>query len=429
LRDSTASLPAETTVAIVGGGPAGATLGAYLARAGVDHILFERERFPRHHIGESLVGTSNRVFQEIGFLPRLDASGFVEKRAAVWIPKSGRGAFELNVAPDPRWGLDHTFHVDRARFDHLLLDYAAECGTPVHQETRVSEVLVDGDRVTGVVVERDGAPAHTVRARFVIDASGRSTVLGSHFRLKDRDPLFDQYAIYSYFEDFDRGPASMTDHIHIHFLPTRRGWVWQIPISREITSVGVVTERDDFRKDGRDRESYFLRHVQSQPELARRMVPARRIAEFRAEGDYSYSMRRLAGPGWLMIGDAARFVDPIFSSGVSVAVNSARLASQALLSVLNEGAVEADAFGRYEARVSSGIKIWYEFIKIYYKLQNLFTRYVRVPEYREDLIQLLRGDVFDVGQIKVLDRLRDDIRAIERTPNHILQSALTDIPI
>ena len=415
-------------MAIVGGGPAGATLGAYLARAGVDHILFERERFPRHHIGESLVGTSNRVFQEIGFLPRLDASGFVEKRAAVWIPKSGRGAFELNVAPDPSWGLDHTFHVERARFDQLLLEYAAELGTRVEQETRVSDVVLDGERAAGVVVEQGGA-SHTVRARFVVDASGRSTVLGSRFRLKDRDPLFDQYAIYSYFENFDRGPASMTDHIHIHFLPTRRGWVCQIPISREITSVGVVTERDDFRKDGRDRESYFFRHVQSQPELARRMVPARVVEPFRAEGDYSYSMRRLAGPGWLMVGDAARFVDPIFSSGVSVAVNSARLASQALLEVLNEGAAESDAFGRYEARVSSGIKIWYEFIKIYYKLQNLFTRYVRVPEYRDDLVQLLRGDVFDVSHIKVLDRLRDDIRAIERTPNHILQSALTDIPI
>lgn len=418
----------ETPVAIVGAGPAGATLAAYLTLAGVDHVVFERERFPRHHVGESLVQATNRVFQEIGFLDRLDAAGFVEKRAAVWVPKSGRGAYELFVAPPPGVALDHTFHVDRARFDLLLLEHAQSLGARVEQQARVTGVLLDGDRVAGVRVEQGGA-SREVRARFVVDASGRSTLLGSRLRLKQKDPLFDQFAIYSYFEGVDRGPASMAQHIHIHFLPTRRGWAWQIPLARDVTSVGVVTEREDFRRDGRDRETYFRRHVESQPELARRLAGARRVAPFRAEGDYSYAMARLAGPGFVLVGDAARFVDPIFSSGVSVAVHSARFASHALVDVLTGKASEAEALARYEEKLAAGIRVWYEFICIYYKLQNLFTRYVRRPEYQSELVRLLQGEVYDADEVTVLDRLRDEIRLIERTPGHLLQSALTDIPI
>ena len=419
--------PHQTDVVIIGGGPAGATLGAYLAKAGVDHVIFERERFPRHHVGESLVQATTRVFEEIDFLEKVDTAGFVEKRAAVWVPKNGRGAYELRVLR-PDLPIDHTFHVDRARFDALLLDHAAELGSPVFQETRVTRVLMDGERVAGVEIERDGA-RQEVRARFVVDASGRGTVVGRQLRLLKKDPLFDQYAIYSYFEGMDRGPAPMTDHIHIHFLPTRRGWVWQIPVSEHVTSVGVVTERDDFRKDGRDREAYFRRHVESQPELARRLRDAKPVEPFRAEGDYSYAMEKLTGPGFLLTGDAARFVDPIFSSGVSVAVHSARFASHALVDALSGKASEEEALRGYEERLSVGIRVWYEFIKVYYKLQNLFTRYVRKPDLQPELVRLLQGEVYDPEAMRVIDRLKDEIRAIERTPGHLFRDALTDVPL
>lgn len=419
--------PEQTDVAIIGGGPAGATLGAYLARAGVDHAIFERERFPRPHVGESLVQATTRVFEEIGFLEKLDNAGFVEKRAAVWVPKNGRGAYELRILR-PDLPIDHTFHVDRARFDQLLLEHAASLGSSVFQETRVSRLRMTGDRVSGVEIEREGH-RQEVAARFVVDASGRSTVIGRQLQLKQKDPLFDQYAIYSYFEGVDRGPESMVDHIHIHFLPTQRGWAWQIPLGENLTSVGVVTERDDFRRDGRDREAYFLRHAHSQPELARRLRDARAVQPFRAEGDYSYSMRRLTGPGFVLTGDAARFVDPIFSSGVSVAVHSARFASHALVDILRGKTSEEEALRDYEAKLGAGIRVWYDFIKVYYKLQNLFTRYVRKPEYQPELVRLLQGEVYDADAITVIDRLRDEIRKIENTPGHLFRSALTDIPL
>ena len=422
-------LPDETTVAIIGGGPAGSTAGSYLARAGVDTVIFERERFPRHHIGESLVVAANSVLHEIGVLEKVDRAGFPHKQGAVWVPRSGRGRFELPVLADPRFGgLDYTFQVERARFDQLLLEHAASLGARVEQESTVCDVLREDGRVAGIKVRQNGS-VHSVRARWVIDASGRGTVVGSKLRFKRKDPLFDQFAIYTYFEGMDRGPERTSYWIHIHFLPTRRGWVWQIPISRDVTSVGVVSEREDFRRDGRDPAAYFARHVHTNPALSKRLADATQVEGFRTEGDYSYSMERLSGPGFLLVGDAARFVDPIFSSGVSVAARSAKFATEALLAVLRGERPEADAFAAYDARLGAGIAVWYDFIKIYYKLQNLFTHYIRKPQYRQQLVRLLQGEVYDPHEITVLDALRTDIRRIEATPGHAMQAGLTDIPV
>ncbi len=423
------SLPEETTVVVVGGGPAGSAAGSYLAKAGVDHVILERERFPRHHVGESLVGATNRVLNEIGVLDKLDQEGFVHKRGAVWVPKSGRNITELTILPDPRFGgLDYTFHVDRARFDKILLDHAASLGSCVAEETVVTEVLTEGERVTGVKARRNGE-VQEIRARFVIDASGRGTFLGSRFRLKRKDPIFDQYAVYSYFKGVDRGRQETANYIHIHFLPTRRGWCWQIPISPELSSIGVVTERADFKRDGRDPAAYFKRHIQTQPELSRRLADATQTDVFRVDGDYSYSMDKLSGPGFVLIGDAARFVDPIFSSGVSVALRSAKFAVDALIPALRGERSEEEARAEYEANLSAGIRTWYDFIRIYYKLQNLFTHYLRKDAYRPELTRLLQGDVYNPDEITVLDRLREDIRKIESTPGHVMQADLTDIPI
>jgi FADH2 O2-dependent halogenase len=419
----------ETTVAILGGGPAGATTAAYLSLAGIDHVLFERSRFPRHHVGESLVGAANRVFHEIGFLEKLDAAGFPRKQGAVWIPKSGTSAQSIRVVPDGRFGgLDYTFQVDRARFDAMLLDHAISLGSRVEQEALATGVEQEGGRVTGVRIQQHGR-TRTVKARYVVDATGRSTFLGSKFHLKEMDPLFDQYAIYGYWKGMHRGAETTSNDIHIHFLDCERGWAWQIPLEEKITSVGVVTEKEVFRRGGRDVEAHYARQIATNPELARRLAGASRISALRTEGNYSYSMRELAGPGYLLVGDAARFVDPIFSSGVSVAIYSAKFATERIAAVLAGERSEKEAFDDYAAQLRSGIRIWYDFIKIYYKLQGLFTYYLRKPEHQDQLVQLLQGNVYQADDLTILDQMRSDIRRIEASPGHVMQSSLGDIPL
>ncbi|HVS03776.1 MAG TPA: NAD(P)/FAD-dependent oxidoreductase, partial [Thermoanaerobaculia bacterium] len=388
-------------VVVIGGGPAGSALGCYLAQAGIECTIYEAVEHPRPHVGESLVTATTRTLEEIGMLPVMEAEGFVHKYGATWHNYTDDSTFSVRFAEVDQPGIEqpYSYHVDRARFDHLLLQQAERLGAEVRQRTRVREVLFDGGRAVGVRLADDGGA--DVRCRTVVDASGRATLLGRQLGLKAPDPHFDQYAVAGWFEGVDRGPQPETDYLHAYFLPARRGWAWQIPITPTVTSMGVVAEKEVFRNSKRRIDEYFTEQVATSPGLARAMRDARMVQGPITEGDYSYVMRRFAGPGWILAGDAARFVDPIFSSGVSVAFASARSAAEVIAAV-RRGEDEAAAIAAYEGRLRAGTEIWYEFIRIYYKLQVLFTRFIAPRRYRSQLVQLLQGEVYDRAEVPVL---------------------------
>ncbi|MEM9462285.1 MAG: NAD(P)/FAD-dependent oxidoreductase [Myxococcota bacterium] len=417
-------------VVIIGGGPGGSTLGCYLSKQGISNVLFEAAIHPRPHVGESLVTSTTRIFQDIDFLTTMEREGFVRKYGASWHPPTKNAELAIEFSEFPQEGIeqDYTYHVDRARFDSLLLKHASELGTEVYQGTEVKDVLLDGDRVCGVKVAIAG---HTVdvKARIVVDASGRRGVLGRKFKLLQTDPQFNQFATHAWFENVSRSPRGRDDDIHIYFLPVERGWAWQIPITPEVTSVGVVVEKREFRKMKGDIAAWFQRMVASAPDMAKAMQDAIRINDFKREGDYSYAMERFSGPGYLMIGDAARFVDPIFSSGVSVASYSAKLAAEAIADVLQRGAPEADAFGRFESTLKNGCDIWYEFICLYYRLLPLFTLFIKDKKYRMQVLRLLQGEVFDRTEVPVLDEMRSFITAVESNDENLLRPYLGNVDL
>jgi flavin-dependent dehydrogenase len=419
----------DADVIVIGGGPAGATLGCYLAQAGLRTILIERENHPRPHVGESLVNATTRIFNDIGFLETMERERFVHKYGGTWTGFQGRDVnSDIRFVRLPQDGVTqpYSYHVDRAHFDALLFKHAEQAGTTNIQGANVLSVTFDdANRATGVVVrvlDREFA----LRSRFVVDASGRKTMLGNQLRLKQSDPAFDQFAIHSWFTGVQRREDDTRNFIRIFFLPYQRGWVWQIPITEEITSVGVVTEKSAFRHVSRDPDAFFARAVSANTTLAASMQAAERIRPYTKEGDYSYSMRRFAGSGWLLVGDACRFVDPIFSSGVSVAMYSAKFASEAIVAAL-EGE-ERPAFAAYEARVARGVNIWYEFISLYYRMMYLFTWFARSSdEYQMDLIRLLQGLVFDREEVKLLDVWKNMIVSIEQNPRHLLHKELMSL--
>ena len=415
-------------VIIIGGGPGGSALGSYLSRAGISNTIFEAAIHPRAHVGESLVTSTTRVFQEIGFLETMEREGFVHKYGASWHPTSQNAEVTLKFAEFPQEGIDqdYTYHVDRARFDALMLKHASAQGSTVYQGVDVKDVLVEGGRVVGVKIRVAGQTID-VRARLVVDASGRRAMLGRKFGLLEKDPQFNQFAVHAWFRDVVRSHAGRADDIHIYFLPLERGWAWQIPISEEITSVGVVVEQRDFRAMKGEVEAWFERTLQSTPDIAAAMKDAVRINDFKQEGDYSYSMRSFAGPGYLLIGDAARFVDPIFSSGVSVAMYSAKFAAEAIARTLREGVPEPDALSAFEQRLRGGCDVWYEFICLYYRLLPLFTLFVRNKTYRRQVLRLLQGEVFDRSEVPVLNEMHKFIAAVEANEEHIMRPYLGDV--
>jgi flavin-dependent dehydrogenase len=423
-------------IGIIGGGPAGSTIASYLSQAGLSCVVLEGALFPRPHVGESLIPATTPVLHDIGALPKVDAAGFPRKYGAAWtsaaesrIPNMGfqlshgfRAAeVEFREREQANVKQDYTYHVDRGQFDLLLLQHAESLGAAVYEGVRVqhADTTEEHPRITFTMGRREVG----LRVRLVVDASGRSTFLGRQFRLKVPDPVFNQYAIHTWFEGLDRHALAtqreQADFIFIHFLPVADTWVWQIPITDTVTSVGVVTQKKHFTEAHQDWEGFFWKCIDSRPELGEALRQAQRVRPFRAEGDYSYAMRAICGDRWLLIGDAARFVDPIFSSGVSVAMNSARLASYDIIAAAEKGDFSRPAFSTFEDKLRRAVRNWYEFISIYYRLNILFTAFVADPRYRLDVLKMLQGDVYDGEEPTALTKMREITRQVEQDPDHL----------
>lgn len=433
-----ASLDAD--VGIIGAGPAGSALAAYLARAGCSVRVFEGTQFPRPHVGESLVPAANRVLRELGLLQAMEAAGFPKKYGAVWRAHGSRHTYDhdwegVSTDCDASLRFDervqdgvyqpYTFHVDRARFDHLLLEHARSLGATVHMPAKVRAVDLDADGAAELTVREPSGQTSTHRVRLVVDASGRSTVLGRQLGLRVRDPVFDQLAVHTWFEGYDRG-TDRDDHIWIHFLPEPNAWVWQIPITETTTSFGVVTQRRNLREAG-DAEALFWNRIARCPTLHAGLRAARPVRPVRLEADYSYAMKQITGDRFLLVGDAARFVDPIFSSGVSVALNSARFAAPAIVAALAKPTFDAHDFADYARVLSTGTRTWHRFISVYYRLHVVFTWFIRHPKHRAEVLRLLQGDVYDDPDLPVLQAMEDLADAVEANPDHPLRGALGDL--
>jgi FADH2 O2-dependent halogenase len=417
-------------VIIIGGGPAGSVLGSYLSIAGIDNTIFEKALHPRPHVGESLVPSTTRVFKDIGFLETMEQESFVKKYGASWHPTSRKGEFSIEFREFPQKGVDqdYTYHVDRGKFDLLLLKHAQKLGSKVYQGVHVKEVLFEDNHANGVRFKIGGEDIK-MPCKMVVDATGRDTLLGRQLKHKKKDPIFNQYAVHAWYENVDRSNGSTADYIHIYFLPVERGWVWQIPITDEVTSVGVVAEKEEFKRSKMGLEEYFRTHIKTNTDLAHAMQNARRINDFKAEGDYSYCVDKFVGNSFMLVGDAARFVDPIFSSGVSVALYSAKFASEQIQNSFQTGDFSEEALLAYDKKLRSGVEIWYEFIRLYYKLLHIFTYFIQKKEYRLGVLQLLQGDVYERKEAPVLKAMRDFVATVENSDSHMFKKYLTSIPI
>jgi FADH2 O2-dependent halogenase len=444
---------ADYDVGIIGGGPAGSALGAYLAKAGLSCVIFERMKFPREHVGESLVPSSTRVLNELGFIPKMEANGFPRKYGAVWTSPRSNHPFNVSYKgivydgtgmsldnasvrfaerEQPGVTQDYTYHVDRGKFDQLLLGHAVELGAQVHESTSARDVDFRGEYpFMNVQSSGEIGAARQVKVRMVADASGRQTVLGRQLGLMIKDPVFDQFAVHSWFRDYDRGSVFVDekfgDYIYVHFLPITNSWVWQIPITSDITSIGVVTQKKHFAASKKELDDFFWSNVGSRKELSDGLRKAEQLRPFKAEGDYSYAMKQICGDRFVLVGDAGRFVDPIFSTGVSIALNSARFASRDIIAAAAAGDFSKSRFATFESTIRRGTNNWYEFIKVYYRLNVLFTMFVNDPEYRLDVLRLLQGDVYDEDEPAILAHLREIVTTVEQNEKHGLHRFLGEV--
>jgi FADH2 O2-dependent halogenase len=443
-------MPVDSTnysvdVVIIGGGPAGSALATYLAREKINCLIVEKSEFPRHHVGESLVLTCVPVLKELGVLEEMEDRGFVRKYGAA-CKRAGKkttykhdfksyDSFNLNMndcadisySEDLPSSIDqeYSYHVDRSQFDLLLLENAKKRGARVIQPARVLDTDFSNREFVSIQIETKNETLN-IRSNLVVDASGRDTFLGRKFALKKADPNFDQLAIYSWFEGYNKGEGKLSDYIFIHMLEESSTWIWQIPIDRNTTSIGVVTQKSRLKSSGLSPEDFFWSSIKSSPELTKGLNPEKQQFPFKIESDYSYSMSNVCGDRWILIGDAARFVDPIFSSGVSIALNSARTAAKDINKAFSVNKFTKNQFSNYSEKVKNSCQHWYTFISLYYRLNILFTHFVLHPNYRLDILRLLQGDVSSEKEPAVLEKMRSFIRVIESDPNHIWHEFLSE---
>jgi flavin-dependent dehydrogenase len=346
-------------VAIIGGGPAGSTAGTLLAQAGRRVIVFEREKFPRFHIGESLLPFSMKTFTRLGLHEKFLRAGFIKKFGGEFFSACSSEGTKFYFKDAYRSQTDHSYQVTRADFDKVLLDHAAESGAEVHELTGVKSVEFANEHVDLTI-----ANGKSIRARYVIDASGRNSVLGTKFNIKKTYEHLKKLSIFAHYDGVWR-PEGIDATLTVLIRGIDR-WFWIIPLTAERTSIGVVLDSETFRSSKQTPEDFLEQALLEQPVIMQRMRDARRVSQVHVAADFSYRSTQLYGDRWLLAGDAAGFLDPIFSSGVFLAVFSGELAADALHEVLDQPRKAKRLFPRYEKRVNRAMDVYLRFVNAWY---------------------------------------------------------------
>jgi FAD-dependent halogenase len=354
-------------VLVIGGGPAGSTAAAYLARGGRSVLLLEQDTFPRHHIGESLLPSLVPILEDFGLMDECESAGFPTKTGATFLWGASRDPWDILFANDAFLPSRTTFHVERAVFDHILLRNASRQGARVLEGARVVEVLKEGERIAGVRYEHQGE-AHTARARFVVDASGRTAIIGRQVTVRRYDDKMRQVAVYRYYRNVRTLDPHRRNNIIIESCP--KGWFWCIPMnSPELgeASVGLVTGQEFYQALAKSTRDEFFASALDETHYVKRMLEgATETAPFRTISDWAYACDQVAGPGYYLAGDAAVFLDPLLSTGVTLAMLAGYLSSACIQSVYDGGLSENDASHWYDFNYRYMYEVTRDFLHYFY---------------------------------------------------------------
>jgi len=380
-------------VLVVGGGPGGSTIAALLAERGKRVVLVEKDKHPRFHIGESLLPLNLPLFEKLGVAGDIARIGLVKRGAEFVSPYHGTTAtVDFADAVDKRF--PYAYQVRRSEFDHVLLQNAAAKGAEVIEECRVTAVEFPGEG--GALVEaRDAAGRdRRWRARFLVDASGRDTLIASQLGLKRRNRKHNSAAIFGHFTGARRLPGRDEGNISIAWFD--HGWFWFIPLADGTTSVGAVGPPAYFKSRQGDLHSFFMSTIALCPEIADRLKDARLVGPVTATGNYSYSASRMSGKDYILVGDAFAFIDPVFSTGVYLAMMSGFFGADAVETCLDHPREARRALKRFEREAGRGLRsfTWYIYRVRMPAIRDMFMAEHKPPRILAAVMSLLAGDVY-----------------------------------
>jgi flavin-dependent dehydrogenase len=387
-------MPQECDVLVVGGGPAGSTIAALLAQKGKHVVVLEKDLFPRFHIGESLLPLNLPMFDRLGVAEDVRRIGVYKPGAQVVSDEHG-GQTTFRFTDNPRLPVNHSYHVRRAEFDQLLLENCRRLGATVIEGMRVMKVDFGGQNRTSVEASGpDGSPSVWF-PRFLVDASGRDTLLANRLGLKRVDKRNNTAALFGHFRNVPRQVGDMAGMISMHLV--EHGWFWMIPLPDGVMSVGVVGDQTFFKARTGDLGSFFACAIAASPSVADRMASAEPIGPLTATANYSYDSRRATGDGYILVGDAFAFIDPLFSSGVMMAMSSAAFGAEAVEAWLDDRRRGERLLRDYEYKLRRGLDALSWLIARINTpvLRDMFMASIDLFNIRNGLLTVLAGDFYE----------------------------------